>query len=229
MACPVVATLTGIIAVADLRNQIGDPTLASNEAGWISDDMLCAIIQRHHDEAVTAADLAILAYVLQAGNVGPDQLYDEVALSEVTTDITGLAMFDLDLTTFWPHIQMATQLTTAVSQLAEDDDLIGRLTTDFFARDRFQIIDDRIFVLPVTAVTITISIANLARTRDFHVGGPNGILAVNALIIKDASVMLAARIKEGNRLADIISAIDGTVSGRQARASVDGTPAGRAN
>ena len=195
---PVNVVITGIIEYDQLRKEMGDPTLDSSEAGWVSQEMLENIIQRHHDEAVDLAEAMIAQASSEGKSPGPQELFVPIEIPlTASTDLPGVKEGTVPVL-YAPYI---TKAEADERSLDYDDDIYKTLNTDPFAlsRKRYQILGRKVYVLPALTTTATCFLALKTKLYD-HILSGDLLAMINAKILAAAKTMLAARIAEGKRL-----------------------------
>jgi len=198
MSCPVVTIITGIIAVADLRIIMGDPTLDQAEIGWMSNDMLCNIIQEHHDALVEETDHIIGSLVMEGRSPGPPEVFEVVAFTDAnSTNHPNIANAVVAATNY-PWSTFA-YVTTTGATLDFDPGFLRTVKTSpvGVVRNRFTLQDREIFWIP-DGLAIEIYLPNLTLLRNFHASGEM-IRRTNESIKQDAFRALQRRIAEGAR------------------------------
>lgn len=206
--------LTGIIqTVDDLRRIIGGPTLDTADPGYVSDEMLEEIIQRHHDDAVKLAEKVVGTLVDKGQEPGPPILFEPVAIPvAASTDQPGLLEGDIPV----GYYPWARQVEDDQGRgLIHDNDITRTVRTAFVPRYVFRIVGMKIYTNPEISSegAITTVNAHLAPSEDLfdYVIDGEVMEKVNAAIIAEAEGMLAARIKEGMRLEQVYGSNDGVV------------------
>lgn len=198
MGCPVVTIITGIIAVADLRIIIGDPTLDEIEVGWMSNDMLCNIIQEHADALVEETDHIIGSLVMEGRSPGPPEVFEFVSFIDAnSTNHPNIANAVVAATNY-PWATFSYSIADGAT-LNFDPDFLRTVQTSpvGVVRNRFTLQDREIFWVP-NNLAIEIYLPNLILLRNFHASGEM-IRRTNESIKQDAFRTLQRRIAEGAR------------------------------
>jgi hypothetical protein len=206
--------LTGIISSADeLRREIGGPTVDTADPGYVSDEMLEAIIQRHHDEAVKLAEKAAGISTSKLQAPGPQILFEHVPVTmSASTDEPGLLEGDI------PQEYYPWALRVEDDQgrgLTYDENITRTVRSAFVARYVYKIVGYKIYTNPEIAGEGTISTVNveLALANDLfdHLIDGEILNKINESIIRAGREMLASRIREGMRLEQVYGPDDGVI------------------
>lgn len=198
--------ITGLFTVQQLRWEIGDPTKDPTEAGWVSDEMLQGIIDRHVDAAVREATLGLQASspLFSLAIDGKELIVAGVEVP-FTPGVVKITVPD-------GYFQVPSTLHAAESSLpySYDVNILTTVYTDPFPanRKRFGMLEG---TLVATGTDAELFVGTFHDIEDALVSilGTEAATKINNRILNDARMMLAWRIKEGNRLEALYEPNDG--------------------
>lgn len=205
-----ITTINNFITVAQLRAEIGKPTLDAADAGFVSDAELEAIIQRYHDKAVAHAKF-LAGERIEAGQMPADRESFVPVTLTLTRSTTQPALLEGTIDpTYYPFVYQCQD---------EDgheyiyDPNPGKTTnTSFTRRYVYKTVGYKLYVSDgITEPNAGFLYVHLATNVDVwnYIFEGDMVRRYNEMIITEATQFLNNVITEGSRLEQIYSANDG--------------------
>lgn len=202
--------IDNFITVAQLRAEIGRPTLDAADPGYVADVELERIIQRYHDEAVSHARFTAGERV-EAGQLPIDkESFVPISLAlTVSTTQPGLMEATIGAT-YYPFVY---QVQDQSGHEYVYDANPGKTTnTSFTRRYVYKTVGYKLYVSNGITVpnptNIYVHLATLVDVWNYVFDG-DMVRKYNDMIIKEATQFLAKAVAEGSRLEQIFNATDG--------------------
>lgn len=205
-----ITTINNFITVAQLRAEIGKPTLDTADAGFVIDTELENIIQRYHDKAVAHAKF-IAGERIEAGQMPADrESFVPVTLS-LTRSTTQPALLEGTISTdYYPFVYQCQD--EAGHEYIYDPNPGKTTNTSFTKRYVYKTVGYKLYVSDgITEPDASTLYVHLATTADVwnYIFEGDLVRKYNDMIIKEATEFLQKVIIEGSRLEQIYSSNDG--------------------
>lgn len=206
--------ITGFITVAELRSAIGKPTLDTADPGYVSDEELERIIQRHHDEAVERARVMADERIMAGDLPASKRVFNPVAIS-MSTSATQVDLREGNIgSTYYPFVY---QVTDESGKEYVYDDNPGKTTrTSFTKRFVYKTVGRKIYASPTNTINLTepttlnVHLALENDVWDFLFDGEM-VRQYNNAILQEAITLMDRAIGEGQRLEQIFQSDDGFI------------------
>jgi hypothetical protein len=202
--------INNFITVAQLRAEIGRPTLDVADPGYIADTELEKIIQRYHDEAVAYAKF-LAGERIEAGQLPADKESFVPITISLSVSATQPGLMEGTITdTYYPYVYQVQD--EAGREYVYDANPGKTANTSFTRRFVYKTVGYKVYVSKgVTVPNPTTAYVHLATNADvwnylFH---GDLVRDYNNRIIAEATEFLNKTINEGVRLEQIYSTNDG--------------------
>lgn len=206
--------IDGFITVAELRSEIGKPTLDTADPGYIADIELEKLIQRYHDDAVEMARRMADERLVTGQLPASRRVFSSVAIA-LSASVTQPRLLEGTIgTTYYPFVLQAQDNTGR--EYIFDDNPGKTVRTSFTQRYVYRLVGRQLYVSPGAntrpdPTTLNVHLALESDVWNFLFDGEM-VRNYNALIITEASVMMDRIIKEGIRLEQIFQEDDGLIA-----------------
>lgn len=186
--------IQGLIDIVQLRAEIGSPTKDQSEPGYVSDDMLQEIIDRHEEEATRMADALVNASVMETGLPGPASIFEEVEIQTTSNGPVYVGTIDEQ---YYP--QPLKVVDNEDVSLVRDPNVFRTANTAPFDRYAYQVVGNKIEAISKDPSELKCQLAIKSRLYSHYIQGEI-LNNFNNAIINAATTMLSKRIAEGTRL-----------------------------
>ena len=207
-----VTVINNFITVAQLRAEIGKPTLDAADPGYIADVELERIIQRYHDEAVAHAKF-LAGERIEAGQMPADrESFVPISLALTVSSTQPGLMEAIIADTYYPF---AYQVQDETGKEYVYDPNPGKTSnTSFTRRYVYKTVGYKLYVSKGITVpnptNVYIHLATLADVWNYIFEG-DMVRNYNNAIIAEATEFLNRTIVEGSRLEQVYTSNDGVV------------------
>lgn len=200
--------IQGFITVAQLREEIGRPTLDTADPGYIPDTALSAIIERHREEALKEAERMASAATERGLAPGPRELFEPIVVSLSASTLHPSIHEGTIPSSFHPWCLSAVD--QHGRQLHYDEDIVKTANTSFVIRRVYKVVGNLVYVFSQTPTSVVLKVAPKEKLYDHLISGEI-INRFNRAIVETASRYMERVTREGIRLEQIFLPNDGVI------------------